>query len=209
MLFRSIMWLLAVLVMCGIGLAQDKPSRTEDQIKSDLDTAHREFIQAVGNDPNIISDATKRAAVAPKAIPPLRRMIEDFDDLAQIHPDQKPRTTEVQQHFAAFLIVLGDQPTIDRIAGLAASTNVADSIHGKSSQLLAQWILATNDPAAQIKLVEQVQKMDTDHPESVELTSLTRTLAGSAATKDLTERLNSLAKAMNNPLANSLRGNTN
>jgi len=178
--------------------------RSADAILAEIDAAHKQFNQAV-KDPSEIADPARRRAIAPQAIPPLKTMVADFAELATVQPQTKRRADQLELQFNAFLSVLGDQSTIDHLQAQADSKDIAESLCGQASQLLARWVLAGKDETAQTKLADEVQTLDRAHPESEDLTFLTLTLSQSTLSPPLEKRLLQLAREMQNPTAEKVR----
>jgi thiol-disulfide isomerase/thioredoxin len=180
-------------------------TRTQQQIMEDLKTTGAQLRDVLG-DPTSLSDPAKRAAIAPKAIPALKQMIADFDDLGVVEPMAKPQVDQAKQQFYAFLSVLGDKETTDKLQAMADSKDEAESIRGQSSQIIARWMLAGKDAAAQTKVADDLEKLDKAHIDSPALTMLTAMLSQGAATPELSDRLQKIAtETMKNPLVDRIK----
>ena len=196
-------WALAPTILLTASIATSgqttaPAARSSDVILSEIESAHQQFKSAV-KDPSDISDPDRRKAVAPKAIPALKTMIADFQELATIQPKTRRHADQLELQFDAFLSVLGDQPTIDHLQTLANSKDLYDSLRGQSSQLLASWVQSRTDQPAQEKLTDQLETLDRAHPENEDLTFVTVTVSQSTTFKPLEARLIGLAAAMKNP----------
>jgi hypothetical protein len=197
--------LVLVLFLTCLAFAQTTaPARSPDTILAEIDTAHKQFDQVV-KDPKDVSDPDRRKVVAPQAIPPLKTMVADFAELAQVQPKMKRRSQQISLQFNAYLTVLGDQPTIDHLQSLAAGNDVIESLRAQSSQLLARWVLSGKDQAIQGKLADEIQTLDQAHPDSEDLTFLTVTVSQSTLSQPLEKRLLQLAREMKNPVADKVR----
>jgi hypothetical protein len=178
--------------------------RSPEVIRAEIDAAHQQFKEVV-TDPAEVSDPVRRKQIAPQAIPLLKTMVADFQELAAIQPAMKRRASQLELQFDAFLSVLGDQPTIDHLQAEAGSKDVPESLHSQASQLLAQWVLANKDAQAQGKVADQVQALDRAHPESEDLTFLTVTVSQSTSSVALEKQLLDAARQMQNPMADKVR----
>jgi hypothetical protein len=176
-------------------------------IRAEIESAHQQF-KAVVKGPEDISDPVRRKEVAPQAIPPLKTLVADFHELSTIDPQMKRRAGQIELQFNAFLSVLGDQPTIDHLNTQASSKDIAESLRGQASQMLARWVLAIKDEPAQAKLADEIETLDRAHPESEDLIFLTAAMGGSAHSKSLSQHLLQTAKEMQNHLDGGARKTT-
>ena len=192
------------LVHQGFGQTTAPVERSSDVILADIDSAHHQFTSAV-SDPADISDPVRRAAIAPRAIPPLKTMIADYKELAIVQPKMQRRAWQIQQQFDAFLSVLGDQETIDQLQKSAGSKDLNESLSAQCSQVLAKWVMAGKNQDAQIQIADTVRTLDRDHADSEPLTFLTVTMSQSTLSSPLQHRLLQQAREMQNPLAANVR----
>jgi thiol-disulfide isomerase/thioredoxin len=175
--------------------------RSNQDVVNDLQSTEGQ-LRDVLTTPDTITDPAKRMAAAPQATPLLRKMLADFDDLAAMHPAERGRIAQTQEQFLAFLSVMGDQDAGTRLTSMAGSTDTDESIHGQAGQLLARWILAGQDAAAQTRVVDDLEKLDRQFPQSISLTVLTDTARHAAVSDDLRQRLAKLiTDVLSNPAA--------
>jgi len=182
-------------------------AQTPDQVFSDLRANSEELAKILG-DPKTLSDKATRKAAAPKAIPILKKMIAELDEIAVLQPDDKERILSSQDRYLAFLSVLGDADAIAKLADMEASKDVDKSLSGQNNQLFARWILAGTNAGAQRSVADDLEKLDKAHTDNIGLTILTMMCSQSAVSPDLKIRLESLvADTMNNDEATELKKN--
>jgi hypothetical protein len=195
----------ALMLELAAGPATAPAPRSPDAILDDMRDAQRALRAAVTS-PADLGDPTKRAAIAPRAIPPLKRLIADGREMdanwAHVPPG-RPRLTELR--FRAILAALGDPESVDLLSKQAADPVAAEQARGRSGQLLAQWVQSPGNAVAQAGIVDQLAAVCAAHPDSDELASVIDAMAGSAATPELHARLRTLLGPMTSPTAKLLR----
>lgn len=179
--------------------------RSMQDITTDLQKTSNDIQQTLGGLPGM-ADAKHRAAVAPKAIPLIKKMLANFDELQAAQPAMKPRLASARKQYRAMLLVLGDKPTQKAVDAQANSNNPTEMIDGKSTQIMASWLTTGRDAIKQKPIVAKLEKLDTAHPDSDELTMFTAVLSNSAGSPELRDHLLSLATdTMKNPTAAKLK----
>src|SRR3984957_7225145 len=188
------------------GDATTQPAaRTPDDIMTELRMTSEELSQTLG-DPKTLGDEATRKAVAPKAIPILKKMIAEFDEFIAVQPEAKAQFQPTQDQLLAFLSILGDTDAIAKLTDMAASKDADVSLRGQGSQLLARWITAGKDSAVQGKVADDLEKLDKAHTDNVPLTTLTAMFSESAVSPDLKTHLQSLVTdTMSNDAATQLK----
>jgi thiol-disulfide isomerase/thioredoxin len=180
---------------------ETQPGRTDEQIMADLRLAIPQLGPIVGSAARL-SDPAVRQAVAPKAIPLLQRILTDIDQITAI-PEAAKMQAKLQ--YLPLLSVLGDQNATDTLNNLAGSVDPTTALQAQSAQVLAQWLLAGKDPAAQAKVADQIEAMDKAHPDSNELTQYTYLFSQNAATPELHDRLAGLITNMKGSAATEIQ----
>ena len=177
-------------------------ARSPDVIVEEMRGAQRDLRAAMG-DPRSMADPAKRAAIAPKAIPPVRRMIADNRELAiaKGQPTAVPGFFEVQ--LRAILAALGDAESTAELSRLAADPSL--SLRGRGGQLLARWLQSPGDAAGQSRVVDDLAVLDAAHPDSEDLARVTGLMTGSSATPAVRSRVVALLDSMTSPAAAALR----
>ena len=180
-------------------------SRTAESIMAELTATSKELNQTLG-DLSSLGDEATRTAVAPKAIPLLKKMIAGFNEFIAMQPEAKDQFEPSKDQFLAVLSILGDPDAISKVAEMAASKDPEVSLRGQSSQLFARWFAAGKDAVAQGKIADELEKLDKAHTDSGLLTSLTAMFSESAVSPDLKTRLQALVtQTMSNDTATQLK----
>ena len=65
--------------------------------------------------PQVLLDPQKRAEIAPKAIPPMKKLVALFEELASVEQSAKGQAMAAQRQLLAMLAVLGDADSIDML----------------------------------------------------------------------------------------------
>jgi thiol-disulfide isomerase/thioredoxin len=180
--------------------------RTADAINTDIRTQFAS-VHEVLSDPATLTDATKRAAAAPKAIPVFKKVIALFSELETADPSTKEQIAPAKAEFTMFLSLMGDADATKLLQTEAASKDPLVSIEGQSGQLMIAWLNASGNEAAGGKVVDDAEKLAKAHPESKELTGqlFQMTQMGSPA-KGLADRLNGLITGtMKNEVADQIK----
>ena len=174
--------------------------RSPDAVVHEMAVAQHDLKVAIG-DPRDMADPVKRAVIAPRAVPPLRLLIADDRELAVGAGRAVPDFFEVQ--LRAIGSALGDAESTAALSRLAADP--PRSLRGEGGQLLARWLQAPGDAAAQGKVVDDLAMLDGAHPDSDDLARFTAMMIGSAATPAMRSRLYDLLGPMTSPAANGVR----
>jgi thiol-disulfide isomerase/thioredoxin len=133
-------------------------------------------------------------------------MIAELDEFVAVQPDAREQFESTKDQLLAFLSILGDADATAKLAEMATSKDAAISLRGQGAQLLARWIAAGKDAAAQGKVGDDLEKLDKAHTDSASLTSLTAMFSESAASPDLKTRLQALVTdTMNNDTATQMK----
>ncbi len=198
---RRTPWPLAAALLA---LTAAGPARTPAAIADDMDDAQEQVRAVLEGHP--LSDPAKRAAVAPKAIPLVRRQAELWAEMAAARHLPAARVEPDQGGYDAMLYALGDQPTIRRIDAAAAADGGASdaAAHARVTVLRARWLTATN-VGMQDNIVDALEPIDAAHPADEVLTGETFNLGAQGAAPDVQDRLVTIAtETMKNPLATKL-----
>jgi hypothetical protein len=176
--------------------------RSPDVIVQEMSAAQRELGAAIG-DPHDLGDPARRAAIAPRAAPPLRRLIADNRELAIATGRQVAVPDFFDVKLRAILAALGDPGATGDLSRMAADPSL--SPRGRGGQLLARWLQSPGNADAQGKVVDELAALDAAHPDSDDLARFTGLMTGSAATPALRARLRGLLDPMTSPAAAALR----
>ncbi len=180
-------------------------ARSTDEINADI---QQQFgaLKDVMAEPDTLTDQTKRAAAAPKAIPVFKKILADFNELEIAQPAAKEQIAPARAEFTMFLALMGDADAVKRLQITADSKDPLVSLQGKSGQIMIAWLNASKDEPAQTRIVDQVEKLAKDHPESRELTGqmLQMTQMGSPS-KVQSDRLQAIIGTMKNEVADAVK----
>ncbi len=179
-------------------------ARPPDVILAEMADAQGRLKAAIG-DPRALGDPARRAAVAPAAVPPLKRLIADKRELAVATAGRVAADLRFEVRLRAYLSALGDRESADRLAALAVDPQPATAVLGQAGQLLAEWVVVPTDPAGQSAVLDRLAPLDAAHPGDGDLARLTGLMAGSAATPAVRERLVGLLAPMTGPAADAAR----
>jgi thiol-disulfide isomerase/thioredoxin len=186
--------------------ASQPTAQSVDALNNDL-ASQFGLVQDTLNDPTALTDPAKRAIAAPKVIPPLQKMVADFDALIIADPDHKQDATDTRAEFLMFLSLFSDPNAANILATEAASPNPDTSLEGKRSQLMVSWINAAAKPDVQKDIVDQLEKLAKTSPASAALSmQLLRMSQLASSSSELGTRLeNIVSDDMKNPVADAAR----
>ena len=157
-------------------------------------------------DPKTLTDPTKRDRVAPQAIVLLKQLDADMHELATERPQMAAQAQGIHFQTLEHRTLLGDTDAREELATMASSADPITSMRGKAALLMVDWTQADRDPAAQAKLVDQVEVLGHQHPDSTTLTAAASRMADTAAAPPLRDRLNTLiSDVMHNPVATRIQ----
>src|SRR5881394_1326237 len=133
-LSRIVVIVLMLISMVGFSLhsaiiarAADKSEkgekRTADQVITELRTVGQQLSEVLES-PQVLLDPQKRQDIAPKVVPPMKKLVSLFDELAVVEPTAKGQAMAAQRQLLAMLAVMGDA---DSTATLEKRANGKDS----------------------------------------------------------------------------------
>ena len=114
------------------GAADKTEKRTADQVIADLQNTGKQ-LKEVLDSPEVLLDPQKRQEIAPKAIPPMKKLVVLFDELASVEPTAKGQAMAAQRQLLAMLAVMGDA---DSITMLEKRSTGRESAQWKATLLL-------------------------------------------------------------------------
>jgi thiol-disulfide isomerase/thioredoxin len=150
--------------VAGAPSAPGAAKRTPEQIEADLQQAGGELRQVLTT-PDVMLDPAQRKAAAPKAIPIIKRMVAGLDEVAQIQPDAKAQIADARMEFTTILSVFGDADATAELKKLA-SADGPQALDAKSAQQLIAFWTDPKDEAAQLKVLDEMQKLAKANPKS-------------------------------------------
>lgn len=197
-----------VLALCAMGLtglslraddakeakpaaAADAPKadakRTVQQIQQDLQKASGE-LQGVLTSPEVFMDPAQRKEAAPKAIPVMKRMSALFDELVSVEPAAKEEMTGAKFEFLTLLSIFGDADSVAALDKLAKEKGEQSVAAQGAQQLVAYWADPKNE-AAQLKILDEVQKIAKANPKDESLVGTVMKMSKmGAASKAVSEK---------------------
>jgi hypothetical protein len=153
---------------------------TVQDLSNDLDAAAAQFTALSGGNADLL-DPAHRATLAPKAIPLLNRVDNDFAEIARLQPDAA-QAVEVQRvSVRAMLVLFGDSATQDALKQTAAGSS-PDAAPAQCALIVADWWQAHGDAAAQQKAVDAYKPLAEKYPEDPAVTVVALAMLGQAAT---------------------------
>ena len=181
-----------------------RSARSPDQILAEMNAAKGQLQAAIG-DAHVLADPAKRAAIADRALPPLRTLLADNRELAAATGHPPPSAAAFELQLRATMSALGDGESTDTLAKLAADPSPDRAQAGQAGQLLAHWFQVPGEAAGQSKVVDDVAAADAAHPDSDLFASYTFLMSTSAATPAVRDRLRGLLGPMTSRTAVALR----
>lgn len=180
--------------------------RTMQQIMQDLQAQDQDLRNLIPS-PQVFTDKAKREAIADKALPLLRKMEGDFEELKSSgDPQGQQIAQQALPQFKIFLAVMGDKDTADEFEKDAAGTDKAKAFEGRSSIMMVSWIKAANDAAAQEKLVDEAQKLAKENPDSDSLTNRLGMMSEmGASSPDIANKIRDIISSMTSPSAQGMK----
>jgi thiol-disulfide isomerase/thioredoxin len=152
-------------------------------------------------------DEAARSKAAETLIPSEYKQIALVDELASVNNKIKgDQATQMKQSPTAVLYALGDKPTVSAIDTAANSGDDATAVSAKIVRINAQWMLASNDVAAENKIIDDVVALDTAHPDSNALTLLSYNLSHSTDSHAGAKKLSAtVADVMTSQIAKQIK----
>ena len=177
-------------VGAGAALAQApavEPARSVADVQRELEEAGRAMADAL---PSIeaLYDPAKRAAVADKVLPAMRRMVRVLDEFARVEPRAAAEVAKGLFELRAWMAILGDQPADDEIRRLTLSKDDDEATTAKAWSIVVRWAKASKDAAAQEKLAGDLSALARARPEHPTIAQAGAIMSETAATRALSEQ---------------------
>jgi len=169
-----------------VARAADKTEkRTADQVIADLQNTGKQ-LKEVLDSPEVLLDPQKRQEIAPKAIPPMKKLVALFDELASVEPTARGQAMAAQRQLLAMLAVMGDA---DSITMLEKRATGRESAQWKATLLLVRWWQANKDADAQAKILDDLEALARANSKDEQLAPMVAMFTEqAAATDELRER---------------------
>jgi thiol-disulfide isomerase/thioredoxin len=161
--------------------------RTPQQIQADLQKAGGE-LQGVLTSPQVFIDPAQRKEAAPKVIPIMKRMSTLFDEVVSVQPQAKEEIAGAKLEFLTLLSLFGDADSTAALGKLAKEKGDLAVAAQAGQQLVAFWS-NPKDEAAQLKALDEVQKIAKANPKDEALVgTLMKMSKMGAASKAVSEK---------------------
>jgi thiol-disulfide isomerase/thioredoxin len=165
-----------------------EPQRNAQQVVLEINQGGAALREALVDRANL-SNATKRAEVAPRAIPVMKRQVALLEELVKIEPAAAEEAAPERMQFLAMLSVLGDKEATETLAKQGKGANAADAASAKGHQLLVRWWAGDGEAAKQGKVIDDLSALAKQYPKEDVLARLAMMLAQERpATKELAMR---------------------
>lgn len=138
-----------------------------------------------------LTDPAFRAGDGQKAIAPMKKMASLFGELEKLAPTDEARESVRSNRFrvSAYAGVLGDKESITSLEAAAKGTG-PDALSARNGLAMVQWLSNARDPAAQLRVLDDVTTLAKAHPESLEVAESLGFMANvGAANNDISKKV--------------------
>jgi thiol-disulfide isomerase/thioredoxin len=165
--------------------AADK--RSPEQVQQELQKTGAQ-LQELMQGPEAMFDPAKRKEIGPKVVPLLRRMMSGIEELAQVEPRARDDAASAKLEFLTMLSLFGDPKAPAELDKLAKD-DPAQATAVQGARLTLRFWADPKDEAAQLKVLDEVQKLARANPkdDAVAQTLMKMAQMG-AASKAVTEK---------------------
>src|SRR5215208_2822734 len=154
--------------------------RTAEQIITELRTTGQQLSEVLES-PQVLLDPQKRAEIAPKAIPPMKKLVALFDELANVEQSAKGQAMAAQRQLLAMLAVMGDAESTDMLEKRA---NGKESAQCKATLMLVRWWQANKDATEQGRILDDLEKLAKTNSKDEQLAPMIAMFTEQAAAND-------------------------
>ena len=185
---------------------QAKSGRGVNDIMQDFQSTGQELRQVLSS-PAALVDEAKRTEVAPKIVPILKKMNGYVEELKQTgDPQGKKIGEQVGPQLQTFLAVFDDKDTLDALDKQSKSSDKDEAIGGQSALLMAQWIKASHDAAAQEKILAESEKLAKANPDNDHLSGVLSAMAQiGPSSPEIADKITDVATGMNTQTAKMMK----
>lgn len=145
--------------------AAQQPGRSKDDIQRDLQTTTLE-LRSMLSSPAVLFDEKKRAEIAPRMVPVMKKTLGLFEELAAADEVFKLNFDATRRQFLAMLSLMGDGESSELLARDAASPDAARAVPAKAAQLVVRWWKNPKSAQEQGKVLDEVSKLAKEAPEN-------------------------------------------
>ncbi len=121
---------------------------------------------------DVIADPALRAKLAPKILPHMQVIIDQFDAFMKSYPKAAGMIRDVKYHELALMDLLGDQSAKKAIVAGQKSSDASVAFSAKLADLEVQWHESGTSTAKQTALLDQIQKLVKADPTNDDLTAV-------------------------------------
>lgn len=171
------------------------------EVMEDLNRSAEHLQKIVGNHETYV-DAAKRAEAAPKVIPLYRQMIGYANELSANPNAAKLQPEQMAMNFRRMMVVFGDEQATSQVQREAESEDAATARRAKLTLLTARWLHASQDPATQNQILDELEAMAQADSTSDAVTIIAVQFHGlGAASGELRKRAAAIVGTMQTPAA--------
>jgi len=154
--------------------------RTAEQVITELRAVGQQLSEVLES-PQVLLDPQKRAEIAPKAIPPMKKLVALFDELANVEQSARGQAMAAQRQLLAMLAVMGDAESTDMLEKRA---NGKESAQWKATLMLVRWWQANKDATEQGKILDDLEKLAKANSKDEQLAPMVAMFTEQAAAND-------------------------
>ena len=154
--------------------------RTAEQVINDLRATGQQLSEVLES-PQVLLDPQKRQEIAPKVIPPMKKLVALFDELASVEQSAKGQAMAAQRQLLAMLAVMGDAEATNTLEKRA---NGKESAQWKATLLLVRWWQANKDAAEQGRILDDLEKLAKGNSKDEQLAPVVAMFTEQAAAND-------------------------
>ena len=180
--------------------------RTPHEIVVEIAADQKSMNALLGKQNAELKTDAQRAAVAPKLVPLVRQANDDLTELAAEVPQLAEQISGSKMQLVSLLSVLGDEDATGQINRIQASKDEDKKIAGQALKMMSRFYTTENSIKAQTALIDDLEQLDSAHPDSVLLTQLSIEIGHEEISDDLKNRvLGIVTDQMKNSLASSTK----
>lgn len=162
-------------------------TRGVEQIMMDIQQTGQE-LNGILNDPKVLSDAAKRAELAAKASPVLKKIRGYAEELgANADPRGAGISKQIAEQVRFTLAMFGDPDAVAELDKLATDADAKAAGRAKTMKLFIRWITAGKDADAQKKVLDEIAAMAKEPNSEEAMGVLTQMAATGAANEDVSK----------------------
>src|SRR5437660_688777 len=170
----------SALVLRAADTREKAEKRTADQVIADIQTTGKD-VKDVLNSAELLLDPQKRQEIAPKVIPPMKKLVALFDELGAVEQAARGQAMVAQRQLLAMLAVLGDA---DAVNTLEKRANGRESAQWKVTLLLVRFWQNNKNAGEQGKIMDELEKLAKSNSKDEQLVPVVAMFTEEAAAND-------------------------